>query len=68
MPGVRRLALPFLESSARGAPAPGAPPLRLVIFVKGEGDLPKLWLPPDWPTMRFELSEMLQPLSGTQRS
>ena len=65
--GGATLALPLLESTARGAAAPGAPPLRLVIYVQGEGNLPKLWLPPKLANDALQLSEMLQPLSAHQQ-
>jgi hypothetical protein len=65
--GGAALALPLLESAARGAAAPGAPPLRLVIYVQGEGNLSKRWPPPTLANDALQLSEMLQPLAAHQQ-
>jgi hypothetical protein len=65
--GGAALALPLLESLAWGAPAPGAPPLRLVIYVQGEGNLSKRWPPATLPNDALQLSEMLQPLAAHQQ-
>jgi hypothetical protein len=55
------LALPFLESTARGGGA--AVPTRLVIYSTGEGNLPARWRPPTLGGDALQLSEMLQPLA-----
>ena len=60
------LALPFLESVQAKAAAGAAPPLRLVIYVSGQGTLPSLWLPPTMPNDALQLSPMLAPLMSHQ--
>jgi hypothetical protein len=57
------VALPFLESAQAKA---ADMPLRLVIYVSGQGTLPPLWTPPTTADSSLQLSEMLMPLKSHQ--
>jgi hypothetical protein len=58
------VALPFLESAQKAQAADM--PLRLVIYVSGQGTLPSLWTPATTADNSLQLSEMLQPLKSHQ--
>ena len=59
------LGLPFLEATAGRGFAQAAPPLRLLVFVHGQGTVLARWKPAQVGTT-FDLPQMLRPLAPFQ--